>query len=177
MAGQLVNPRDLLLHQLSELLWIERTLFFTIIPRVHDAAHDARLREALTEHRAQTRVHCVRVEDAVRTLGAEPAAAASPPLEKLGEQHETTAKSITHPVLRDVFHCAGVIRAEHYELACYAAALGLAGDLGLKPAARLLEQNRDEDAAALEHAEKLSRKLHDSLTKEKTGDSPPFSKS
>ena len=31
----LVNPRDLLLHQLSELLWIERTLFSQVLPSVH----------------------------------------------------------------------------------------------------------------------------------------------
>jgi ferritin-like metal-binding protein YciE len=159
----IVNPRDLLLEQLSELLWIERTLFFTVIPRVHDAAHDVRVQTALSRHRAQTRVHCVRLEDAVRSLGAEPAAAASPPLEKLAEQHEATAQSITHPVLRDVFHCAGVVRTEHYELACYAAAVGLARDLGAKPVARLLEQNRDEDAEALKQAEKLAAALRGAL--------------
>ena len=163
MSGGVANPRDLLLQQLSELLWIERTLFFTIIPRVHDAAHDGRLQTALSEHRAQTRVHGVRLEEAVRSLGAEPAAAASPPLEKLAEQHEATAQSITRPVLRDVFHCAGVVRAEHYELACYDAAIGLARDLGLKPAARLLEQNRDEDAAALKRAEQLAAALREAL--------------
>jgi ferritin-like metal-binding protein YciE len=157
----IANPRDLLLHDLSELLWIERTLFFTVIPAVHDAAHDERLQLALTEHRAQTRIHCVRVEEAVRTVGAEPAAAASPPLEKLAQQHDETARSITHPVLRDVFHCAGVVRTEHYELACYDAVLGLARELDLKQAVRLLRQNRDEDAAALERAEKLSRELYD----------------
>ena len=35
----IVNPRDLLLKQLAELLWIERTLFFEVLPKVHDDAH------------------------------------------------------------------------------------------------------------------------------------------
>ena len=87
----LANPRDLLLQQLSELLWIERTLFFELIPAVHDEAHAPELQQALTEHRTETRLHCVRIEEAIRSVGAEPAAAASPPLESMKRQHEERA--------------------------------------------------------------------------------------
>jgi ferritin-like metal-binding protein YciE len=163
MSGTIVNPRDLLLKQLSELLWIERTLFFEVIPAVHDAARDARLQQALTEHRTQTRLHCVRVEEAVRVAGAEPAAARSPAFERLKEQHEEDAQAITHPVLRDVFHCAGVARTEHFELACYDAAVPLARELRLGETARLLEQNRGDDADALKQVERLAEKLRGAL--------------
>jgi ferritin-like metal-binding protein YciE len=159
----LANPRDLLLQQLSELLWIERQLFFEIIPAVHDGAHAPELQQALTAHREETRLHCVRVEEAIRAVGAEPAAAASPPLDKLKEVHEEHAQQITHRVLRDVFHCAGVVRTEHYELSCYDPAIQLAGELGHKECGRLLEQNRDEDANALKKIEKLAAKLQDEL--------------
>jgi ferritin-like metal-binding protein YciE len=157
------NARDLLLQQLAELLWIERTLFFTVIPRVHAAAHAPELQQALTEHRAVTRGHCVRIEEAVRSVGAEPAAARSAALEALATQHEEEAKTVTHPVLRDLFHCAGVARTEHFELACYDAAIPLARHLGLKQAAALLEQNRDEDAGALKQVERLASSLRASL--------------
>jgi ferritin-like metal-binding protein YciE len=163
MPDKIVNPRDLLLLQLSELLWIERKLFFEIIPAVHDGAHAPELQEALTAHRTETRTHCVRIEEAVRSLGAEPAAAASPPLDELKKQHEEQAEQITHRVLRDVFHCAGVVRTEHYELACYDPAIQLARELGHKECARLLEQNRGEDADALKKIEKLAAKLQDGL--------------
>lgn len=159
----LANPRDLLLQQLSELLWIERKLFFEIIPAVHDGAHAPELQQALTAHREETRLHCVRVEEAIRSVGAEPASAASLPLEKLKEVHEEQAQEITHRVLRDVFHCAGVVRTEHYELACYDPAIQLARELGHKECARLLEQNRDEDEAALKKVEKLAAKLQAEL--------------
>jgi ferritin-like metal-binding protein YciE len=157
------NSRDLLLKQLAELLWIERTLFFEVLPAVHDAARAPELQTLLTEHRTETRTHCVRVEEALRAAGAEPAAAASLPLTTLKEQHDTDAQQITNPVLRDVFHCAGAVRTEHYELGCYDAAIGLARQLGLKDAVRLLEQNREEDARALERIEKLARDLRADL--------------
>jgi len=157
------NPRDLLLKQLAELLWLERTLFFEVLPKVHDDAQAPALQTLLTEHRAETRIHCTRVEDALRAAGAEPASAASPPLAKLAAQHEEDAKQVTHPVLRDVFHCAGAARTEHYELACYDAAIGLARQLGVKDAVRLLEQNREEDAKALEKVERIARDLENDL--------------
>lgn len=159
----MVNPRDLLLKQLAELLWIERTLFFEVLPAVHDAAHAPALQTLVTEHRTETRTHCVRVEEAMRAAGAEPASAASPPLATLKEQHDSEAGQITHPVLRDVFQCAGAVRTEHYELACYAAAIGLAQTLGLDKAVRLLAQNRDEDAAALEGIEQVAATLRGEL--------------
>ena len=157
------NPRDLLLEQLAELLWIERTLFFEVLPAVHDAARAPALQTLLTEHRTETRLHCVRVEEAIRAAGAEPAAAASPPLTTLKEQHDAEAQQITHPVLRDVFHCAGAARTEHFELACYDAAIGLARQLGVKETVRLLDQNREEDARALERIEKVARDLRGDL--------------
>lgn len=159
----IVNPRDLLLRQLSELLWIERTLFFEVIPAVHDAAHDPRLQQALTHHRSQTREHAVRVEQATRSCGAEPAAARSAALDAMKQEHEENAKSITHPVLQDVFHCAGVVRAEHFELACYDAAIGLAKDLGQSECTDLLQRNRDEDNQALQEAQKLADTLRSDL--------------
>jgi ferritin-like metal-binding protein YciE len=158
-----VNPRDLLLKQLAELLWIERTLFFEVLPSVHDDAQAPALQTLLTEHRAETRTHAARVEDALRAAGAEPASAASPPLAKLKEQHDSEAGQITDRGLRDVFHCAGAVRTEHYELACYDAAIGLARQLDVKDAVRLLEQNRDEDAKALERIETLAGRLRGDL--------------
>jgi ferritin-like metal-binding protein YciE len=163
VADKLVNPRDLLLKQLAELLWIERTLFFEVIPSVHDASHDPELQQALTHHRTQTREHCVRVEQAMRSVGVEPAAARSATLEAMKKEHEENAESITHPVLKDVFHCAGVVRAEHFELSCYDPAIALARELGHGECANLLERNRVEDEKALKDAEKLAAKLRSAL--------------
>ena len=151
----LANPRDLLLKQLSELLWIERTLFFEVLPAVHDAARAPALRELLTEHRAETRSHCVRLEEAFRACAAEPAAARSPSLETMAKQHEEDAKQFTNPALRDLFHCTGAGRTEHLELAAYDAAILLAP----LDARRLLEQNRSEDGQALEHLSRLAADL------------------
>jgi ferritin-like metal-binding protein YciE len=155
----LANPRDLLLQQLSELLWIERTLFAEVLPALHDDAHAPELQQALTAHRAQTREHCVRLEAAIRALGAEPAAASSQALAATAEQHEREAPALTDRRLRDVFHCAGAMRTEHLELAAYDAAILLADG----ECRALLERNREEDADALREIERLATALRQSL--------------
>lgn len=156
---KMANPRDLLLQQLSQLLWIERALYGEVIPAVHDDAHAPELTLLLTEHRAETREHCVRLEQAMRELGAEPAAARFAALDSLKEQHESEASNITHPTLKDVFHCGGVATTEHLELAAYEAALVLADG----ECAKLLDQNRNEDEQALKRLEKLAGDLRGSL--------------
>jgi ferritin-like metal-binding protein YciE len=149
------NPRDLLLHQLSELLWIERTLFGEVIPSVHDDAHSPELTELLTHHRGETLEHVKRLEQAIRAAGAEPAAARSATLAAMAKEHEEAAGQIVEPTLKDLFHCGGVARTEHLELAAYDAALQLADG----ECAKLLEQNRKEDAKALEQVEKLASQI------------------
>jgi ferritin-like metal-binding protein YciE len=146
------NPRDLLLQQLAELLWIERTLYADVIPKVHDDAHSPELTKLLTHHRGETLEHARRLEQAFRSLGAEPAAARSAALEATAKQHEEEAKQFTNAELKDVFHCAGVARTEHLELAAYDAALVLAEG----ECADLLEQNRKEDARALQQVDALA---------------------
>ena len=153
------NPRDLLLQQLAELLFVERMLFNEVLPAVHDASHDPELQKALTQHRAETRTHASRVEDAMRAVGAEPTAARSGTLVTMKDEHESEASSVKHPTLRDVFHCGGVARTEHFELALYDAVIGLTQELGDNDCAKLLEQNRSEDADALKKIEKLAGRL------------------
>ena len=140
------NPRDLLLQLMAELLWIERTLYSDVLPKLHDDSHAPDVQLAFTEHRGETREHGVRLEAAFRAAGAEPAAARSATLAAAAEQHEQEAKQITSPTLKDAFHCMGAMRTEHLELALYDAALHLADG----ECRKLLEQNRREDAKALE---------------------------
>src|SRR5204863_4951541 len=116
--AELSNPRDLFLHELAELLWIERILEFQALPKLRDEAHDDELRQAFAEHLDETRRHVVRVERAFLSLRAEPASARSAALECALEQHGEQAGNVQEPRLRDLFHADGAVRTEHLELAC-----------------------------------------------------------
>jgi ferritin-like metal-binding protein YciE len=118
---KLSNDRDLLLAQLSELLWVERRLAFDVLKDVIDAVHDSDLRGLFQTHLEETREHVRRVEQAFRELGVEPSSALSPGFSGLIEQHDTVAKKIVSSEVEDRWHAAAGIAAEHFELALYSA--------------------------------------------------------
>jgi ferritin-like metal-binding protein YciE len=123
---KLSNDRDLLLAQLSELLWVERRLAFDVLKDVIDAVHDSELRGLFETHLEETREHVRRVEQSFRELGVEPSSALSPGFSGLIEQHDTVAKKTVEPGLADRWHAAAGIAAEHFELALYTGVEALA---------------------------------------------------
>jgi ferritin-like metal-binding protein YciE len=151
---KLSNPRDLLVAQLSELLWVERRLAFDVLPSVIEAASDEQLKALFAEHLDETREHVERVEQAFRKLGMEPSSAFSPGFSGLVEQHDEVAKKIVEPGLADRWHAAAGIAAEHFELALYA---------GIEPLADrevrdLLDRNAKQENQALEKLERYVRR-------------------
>jgi ferritin-like metal-binding protein YciE len=143
------NPRDHFLAGLAELLWIERTLEFEVLPSLRDAVQDGDLRDAFATHLAETREHVARAEGAFRAAGAEPAAAASQTLAAAKAQHEREAGEVNEPTLRDLFHAEAAVRTEHLEIAVYDALIALGRKLDLVQSADLLEQSRSEEEQAL----------------------------
>jgi ferritin-like metal-binding protein YciE len=132
---KLSNPKDLLVAQLSELLWVERRLAFDALPEMIKAVQDSELRQLLEEHLEQTKLHVERVETAFRDIGMEPSSAFSPGFSGLIEQHDTVAKKIVEPGLADQWHARAGIAAEHFELALYEGIESMGGDVakGLAP--------------------------------------------
>jgi ferritin-like metal-binding protein YciE len=159
----LSNPRDLFLHDLAELLWIERTLEFEVLPALCAEVADDELRAAIAAHLGETREHVARAERAFLAARAEPAAAASGTLAAAKAQHERGAGEAKEPVLRDLVHAQSAARTEHLELAVYDALIGLAQQLGLSESATLLEQSRREEEEALRTLEKLAGALRGRL--------------
>ncbi|HEX5585477.1 ferritin-like domain-containing protein [Gaiella sp.] len=155
------NPRDLLLHQLTQLLWVERMLVFEVLPKLQRQGRSQSLVQAFTEHLEQTRDHVGRVEQAFRTLASEPTAGRNEAMAALASHHDEVAGSVVEPHLADLFHAAAAIHTEHLELASYETAIALARAMGAGEAADLLEQNRSDEEHALEvlrgHADRLAQ--------------------
>jgi ferritin-like metal-binding protein YciE len=111
---------------------------------------DDELRAALAEHLEETRFHVARVQEAFHAAGGEAAAARSAALAGLLQQHNEA--QVKEPGLRDLFHAWGAIRTEHLELGVYDALLMLLPDEGL-------QQNRDEEQAALAALTRIAERL------------------
>ena len=115
------NPKDLVVAQLSEILWVERRLAFDVLPKLIGDVHDGELKALLEQHHEETKEHVQRVERAFKELGMEPSSAFSPPASSLFDHHDEVAGKILEPQLADQWHVAAAIATEHLELALYAA--------------------------------------------------------
>jgi ferritin-like metal-binding protein YciE len=151
------NPRDLFLQLLGELLWLERTLAFETLPKLEVAARSQALSQAFAEHLEQTVRHAARVEQVFELAGAEVSSNLDPAAQRLFAHHDEVAEKIVEGILRDVFHAAAAAKTEHYEIAAYETLIDLGRTLGI--AVDLLEQNRNEEAEALEQVESLGARL------------------
>ena len=138
------------LQLLGELLWIERTLSFEVLPKLQQAVQSEGLAAAVAEHLEQTREHGPRLEQVFRAIGAEPSSNLNPPAEKLAQHHDELSDSFADERLADVFHAGAGARTEHDEIALYDALLTLGNALDLGEARSLLEQNRREEEQALQ---------------------------
>jgi ferritin-like metal-binding protein YciE len=164
MSDKLANPRDLLLQQLSEMLWVERMLVFDVLPSLHKSVKSESLAEAVEEHLRETHGHVARVEQAFHALGVEPSSARDGSAEALKKDHDETAGKITDPRLEDVFHASAAMLTEHHEIGSYDAMIELARALGRGDVEDPLTRNRREEEAALEKLEKISERLRKELT-------------
>ena len=160
MSDRLSSPRDLFLQLLAQMLWVERMLVFEVLPKLAKQVQSESLAAAVEEHLAQTHGHVARVEEAFRALDAEPVSARSATAAAGAAEHEETAARIAEPRLADLFHAGAAIHTEHLELASYGVLLRLAPDGVAEP----LEENRREEAQALELLRELSDRLRAELS-------------
>jgi ferritin-like metal-binding protein YciE len=153
------NPRDLLLVTLGDLLFVERMLASDVLPDLLKEVSDPELGGALAEHLEETKRHVEGVVAAFRALDAEASANHSKPFVGLKEQHATVASSIRTPLLADLWHAQAAAHTEHYEIAGYTAAIGLARALGVADAVAALEPILEQERRALELVEGAAAKL------------------
>ena len=147
------NPRDLLLVQLADILFVERLLSFEVLPELLKKVSDPDLGGALAEHLEQTKRHVSNVEAAFRVVGAEPSSNLSRPFVGLKEQHSQVAGDIKARPLADLWHAASAIHTEHYEIAAYRQLRALARLMGLDELDELLVANLRDEEQALERLE------------------------
>jgi ferritin-like metal-binding protein YciE len=150
------NPRDLLLIELADILFVERMLSFEVLPELLKQVSDPELTAALADHLAQTKRHVARVERAFEAVGAEPSSNHSPPFVGLKDQHSEIAGSINAPALADLWHATAAIHTEHYEIAAYRQLRLIAEALGNEDLDRLLAENLGDEEQALGRLEQVT---------------------
>ena len=153
------DPRELLLHELGDVLYAEQTLVKTL-PKLQEEAADEELAQGFGEHLEETRQHVKNLERAFEALGEPAKAEKCPGIEGIKKEHDefVSNESPSQEIL-DAFLTGAGARTEHYEIAAYEGLVTMAEATGEDEVARLLNENLAQEKKALRKMQTISKRL------------------
>ena len=160
--SELTTPRDLFLHELGDILYVERKLTEEVLPKLIEEVGSAEFRKGLERHLEQTKGHVTNLEQVFDMLGEEPKAEKCVGFEGLKKEHEELVGE-ADAALIDLIDTGAAARTEHYEIAAYSGLMEMARSLGETDAVSLLEENLKEEKEALREVESVTKPLRDEL--------------
>ena len=164
---QMAHLRELLIHELADLLYAERR-FLTGTKRFERETDDPEIKSRIAEHVRETETHIERIEQAFTAIGEKAKSEKCDAAIGLREEHDSfkTDEKPTREVLQ-AFDLGSELRVEHYEIAAYRSAIALAQILEENECATILRQSlREEEAMASvleESAPRALKRLHDAI--------------
>jgi ferritin-like metal-binding protein YciE len=159
MAERMEDPRELFLHELGDLLYVEKSLYKEL-PKLAQEATDEDLSGAFEEHREETQQHAEKLEQVFELIGETPKAEQCPGIDGIKAEHDEFIKeNRPMPVVCDLFLTGAGARAEHYEIAAYTGLITMAQAMGESGVVALLQENLEQERAALDRLEKAAIRL------------------
>jgi ferritin-like metal-binding protein YciE len=137
---------DLFVAQIQDLYDAEQRLT-KALPKMAEAASNAQLKSAFENHLRETEQHATRLEGIFEAMGLTPERETCEAMKGLIAEGEEAVDADGDADVKDAALIAAAQRVEHYEIAGYGTVRALAERLGLKGAARTLQQTLDEEAA------------------------------
>jgi Mn-containing catalase len=141
--------KELLVEELQDLLHAESQLV-AALPKMAQAAHHPKLREAFEKHLMQTETQVERLKQAFELLGEE--AEPKPCRGMMGlieEGQETIEESADkEEMAADLALICAAQKVEHYEISGYGTAKALARQIGAVEVATLLSQTLGEEESS-----------------------------
>jgi Mn-containing catalase len=139
----------LLVEQLQDLLSAEVQLV-AALPKMADAAHEPKLKEAFNKHLLQTKGHVDRLKSSFQVLEESVEAKTCKAMKGIVEEGQDTIDEgeDKDELTADLALIAAAQRVEHYEISGYGNARCLARQIGQREVATLLTHTLGEEEAA-----------------------------
>jgi ferritin-like metal-binding protein YciE len=157
-VAELTTPRDLFLHELGDIMYVEQKLSNEVLPKLISEVTDDEFREALEQHLDQTKRHLRNVENVFEELGESPHAEQCIGFEGLKSEHDKLLSEAS-PDLVDSIDLGAAARTECYEIAAYEGLRRMAKAMGEDKAVDLLDRNLEEEKDALKTVEKIATRV------------------
>ena len=163
--SEITSPRELFLHELGDILYVERELADKTLPKLIGEVQDAEFKQGLEKHLEETRQHVKNVEQVFRSLGEEPQAEPCLGFEGLRQEHDKMIEE-TASSLVDLVDLGAAARTENYEIAAYEGLRRMAKALGEEKAVELLDENLQQEKETLREVEKIATRVSNESAKE-----------
>ncbi len=162
---EITTPKELFFHELGDILYVERDLASSTLPKLIDEVKDEEFKAGLEGHLEQTKQHVKNVEQVFEIFGEEPKAEECPGFEGLKTEHEELTEE-TSDSLIDLVDIGAAARTENYEIAAYEGLRRMAKALGEDKAVDLLDANLKDEKETLREVEKIATRLSNETAKQ-----------
>jgi ferritin-like metal-binding protein YciE len=160
--AELTTPRDLFLHELGDILDVERKLVGEVLPKLIGEVQDEKFRKGLQKHLEETKGHITNVEQVFDELGEQPKVEECIGFEGLKREQEKLVGEASEDLV-DLVNTGAAARTEHYEIASYSGLIEMARALGEQNAVALLDENLKNEKQTLREVESVEKTLRDQL--------------
>jgi ferritin-like metal-binding protein YciE len=158
--ADITTPRDLFLHELGDILYVEEKLTEEVLPKLIQEVQSPEFRKGLERHLDQTKGHITNLEQVFETLGEQSETEKCIGFEGLKNEHDELTTEIDESLI-DLVDAGAAARTEHYEIAAYTGLIEMARGLGETDAVSLLEENLKQEKEALREVESVTKTLRD----------------
>ena len=158
MVPELATPRELFLHELGDILFVERALVSEALPKLIGEVTDTEFKTGLESHLEQTRQHVAHVEEVFELLGEEPHVEECVGFEGLKKEREEMTEMASSSLI-DLVDLGAAARTENYEIAAYEGLRRMAKALGEERAVELLDENLAQEKETLREVEKIATRI------------------
>ena len=162
---ELTTARDLFLHELGDILYVERKLSDEVLPKLIGEVFDEEFKSGLDRHLKETRQHVANVEKVFELVGEEPEVEKCVGFEGLKKEHDQLIEESSSSLV-DMIDVGVAARTENYEIAEYEALRRKAKAMGEDEAVELLDENLKQEKETLREVEKIATRLSNESAKE-----------
>ena len=142
-----MSLQSVLTEELRDLYSAENQLV-KALPKIAKGTSDPELKNLFTEHLEQTKGHVERLKQIFQQLGEKPTGKLCVGMEGLVKEGQEQLQSDEEGATKDVGIASAALRVEHYEMAGYTAAIGIAKQLGERDIVSLLTETLNEEKEA-----------------------------
>ncbi len=158
MASKVEGLQQLLVDELQDLYDAEKQLV-KALPKMAKAASDEELQNALREHLEVTKGQVQRIEQVFESMDMRARSKPCKGMKGIVEEGQEMIGEDLEEGLLDSGIVGSARKVEHYEMAGYESVRGLAQQLGLKDAAKLLEETLREETQTDKQLAQISKRL------------------